>query len=69
MLQTPIGTGPLVQLCENVDNHGVECALWMLVAMFQKPEQPKVEAIITDRSIQALLDDERAQKAAQDGEA
>jgi MoxR-like ATPase len=59
-INTPIGTAALSRLCEQVTNYGVETSLWMLTAMFTPQEQPKVEAIIQDRSIKMLLEDEVA---------
>ena len=59
-INTPIGTAALSRLCEQVTDYGVETSLWMLTAMFTPQEQPKVEAIIQDRSIKMLLEDEVA---------
>jgi MoxR-like ATPase len=59
-ISTPIGTAALSRLCEQVAKYGVETSLWMLTAMFSPQEQPKVEAIIQDRSIKMLLEDEVA---------
>lgn len=61
-LSTPVGTAALAELCENIDTYGVEPALWLFTAMFQPQEIPKVEAIITDRSIAMLIDDEQKAK-------
>ena len=58
-ISTPIGTAALERLCDQVKVHGIETALWMLVATFQPQERPKVEAIIKDRSISMLLADEQ----------
>lgn len=57
-LNTPIGTAALSRLCEQITEYGVTTSLWMLTAMFTPQEQPKVEAIIQDRSIKMLLEDE-----------
>ena len=61
-INTPIGTAALSRMCEHVDAYGVETALWILTAMFTPQEQPKVEAIITDRSVSMLLADEQTAK-------
>jgi MoxR-like ATPase len=61
-LTTPIGTATLVDLCENIDDFGIETGLWMFTAMFQPQEVAKVDAIITDRSIEMLLRDEQLAK-------
>ena len=64
-ISTPIGTAALERLCDQVEVHGIETALWMLVATFQPQERPKVEAIIKDRSISMLLADEQEAKKPQ----
>jgi len=61
-LTTPIGTATLASLCEHIDDFGIETALWMFTASFQPQEVPKVQAIITDRSIEMLLRDEQQAK-------
>lgn len=55
---TPVGTKALERLWKNVNNLGVDMALWAFVGMFQPQERAKVEAIITDRSIASLLQEE-----------
>jgi MoxR-like ATPase len=57
-ITTPVGTKALERLWDNVVHLGVETALWAFVGMFQIQERAKVEAIITDRSISALLQSE-----------
>lgn len=64
-LTTPIGTATLAGLCENIDDFGIETALWMFTAQFQPQEISKVQAIITDRSIEMLLRDEQKAKEPQ----
>jgi hypothetical protein len=61
-ITTPVGTSALSRLCEDVEVYGVDTALWMFKAMFSPQEQPKVEAIIQDRSITMLLNDEQVAK-------
>lgn len=63
-ITTPVGTKALERLYEDVHSLGVDIALWAFSGMFQVTERPKVEAIITDRSIRALLQDEVDTRAA-----
>lgn len=62
-IATPVGTATLAQLHKNVEHDGVETALWMFKSMFEKRDLSKVEAIITDRSIVMLINDEQKAKA------
>ena len=62
VLNTPIGTAALSRMCDHVERFGPATALWMLNSMFTPAEQPKVQAIITDRSIEMLLNDEQEAK-------
>jgi MoxR-like ATPase len=55
---TPVGTDALARVCEHVNEHGVETAMWMLTSMFTPQERPKVDTIILDRSIAMLLESE-----------
>lgn len=64
-LNTPVGTSALRNLCIDVERFGVETGLWMFSAMFTPQEQPKVQAIITDRSVEMLLRDEQQAKQPQ----
>ena len=57
-IQTPVGTASLAALCRNVEAQGIDMGLWMFLSMFPRQEKPKVEAIIQDRSIKTLLQDE-----------
>jgi hypothetical protein len=61
-LSTPVGTAALTELCDNIETYGVEMALWLFTAMFQPQEIPKVQTIISDRSIEMLLKDEQQAK-------
>jgi len=61
-LNTPVGTSALRNLCVDVERFGVETGLWMFTAMFTPQEQAKVQAIITDRSVLMLLNDEQQAK-------
>lgn len=61
-IATPVGTAALAELCENIETYGTTMALWLFTAMFQPQEIPKVEAIITDRSIAMLIEDEQKAK-------
>lgn len=62
-LNTPVGTSALRNLCVDVERFGVATGLWMFLAMFTPQEQAKVQAIITDRSVEMLLRDEQQAKA------
>jgi MoxR-like ATPase len=65
VIKTPIGTAALVRMHEHVLTYGPEMAIWMIKSMFDPTEQAKVDAIITDRSVLMLLqDEEQARKAA-----
>lgn len=57
-LSTPVGTKALVRLWEDAQTLNVDLALWAFTGMFPPSERPKVEAIITDRSIKVLLEEE-----------
>lgn len=57
-LVTPVGTKALARLWEDAIDLGDETALWVFTGMFNEVERPKVEAIITDRSIAAMLKEE-----------
>lgn len=57
-INTPVGTKALERLNEDVQALGVDMALWAFTGMFQPTERAKVEAILTDRSIRALLEEE-----------
>lgn len=54
-ISTPVGTKALVRLWEDVQALGVETALWVFTGLFSEQERPKVESILTDRSISPLL--------------
>lgn len=55
---TPVGTKALVRLWEDSLMFGVETALWVFSGMFTEQERPKVQTIITDRSIAVMLAEE-----------
>lgn len=68
-ITTPVGTAALSRLCEHVKDHSVETGLWMFLSMFSPAEQPRVQAIVEDRSIASLISDELAAHAkAESGE-
>lgn len=63
-ISTPVGTKALQRLAKDVKSLGVDIALWAFTGMFPAGEKPKVEAILTDRSIRMLLEDELGQATA-----
>lgn len=64
-INTPVGTAALARMCEDAVEYGPETAVWMLKAMFLPQEQAKVEAIVTDRSVLMLLQDEAQARTAE----
>ena len=62
-VRTPVGTAALIRLARDVDSFGVELALEVFVGMFQPGETDVVEAIIEDRSVIMLLNEEVEQRA------
>lgn len=64
-ISTPVGTKALQRLDGDLHNFPVETCLWTFTGLFQPNEQPKVHAIIQDRSIKQLLDAESAARAAE----
>ena len=61
-LKTPVGTAALTRMCEDAVEHGPEMAVWMFKAMFDASEHARLDAILTDRSIMMLLEDEAASR-------
>jgi hypothetical protein len=60
-LRTPVGTAALMRLEKDVAAFGVDLALEVFKGMFKHTEYDTVDAIITDRSINLMLEQERAQ--------
>jgi len=59
-ITTPIGTSALQRLEEDIAYLDTDYALWAFMGQFpSKAEKAKVEAILTDRSIRALIDAEQ----------
>ena len=65
-LRTPVGTAALQRLERDVLSFGVEVGLQVFTGMFAASEVDVVEAIITDRSIIILLNEEAAQRRAEE---
>lgn len=57
-INTPVGTKAMQRLHEDIDAFGVEVALWVFTGMFTEAERIKVEGILVDRSIKALIEAE-----------
>ena len=57
-ITTPVGTKALVRLWEDTQVLGAEVSLWVFTGLFSEQERPRVEAILTDRSIKPLLEAE-----------
>ena len=57
-LRTPVGTVALTRLQQDIATFGVSAALEVFVGSFKPQEYDTVKAIITDRSIEVLLNDE-----------
>jgi hypothetical protein len=60
-LRTPVGTAALMRLEKDIAAFGVDLALEVFKGMFQITEQDTVDAIITDRSINLMMEEERRQ--------
>lgn len=54
-ISTPVGTKALQRLYQDLQSFPVDTCLWSFTGLFQPNEQPKVMAIIQDRSIKSLL--------------
>lgn len=54
-IRTPVGTAALMRLSMDVDNDGVEMALFCLLSMFTADEAPVVDEIIESRSFKQLI--------------
>jgi MoxR-like ATPase len=62
-ITTPVGTSALQRLEEDLTYLEVDYALWAFMGQFtSKAEKAKVDAIITDRSIRAMLEAEYAKE-------
>ena len=59
-IQTPVGTSALQRIQRNVGAMGPDLAMHTLLGMFDASERDVVQAIITDRSIVPLLNEELA---------
>lgn len=58
-ITTPVGTSALQRLEEDILHLDVDYALWAFMGQFtSKAEKAKVDAILTDRSIKALIENE-----------
>jgi energy-coupling factor transporter ATP-binding protein EcfA2 len=57
-INTPVGTKALQRLWQDAQSLGVEAAVWAFTGMFPETERPKVQSMLEDRSIEALLKDE-----------
>ena len=66
-LRTPVGTAALMRLEKDVAAFGVDLGLEVFKGMFKHTEYDTVDAIITDRSINIMLEQERAQAELNDG--
>jgi hypothetical protein len=60
-LRTPVGTAALMRLEKDVAAFGVDLALEVFKGMFKHTEYDTIDAIIVDRSINLMLEQERAQ--------
>jgi hypothetical protein len=60
-LRTPVGTAALMRLERDIEAFGVDLALEVFKGMFKHTEYDTVDAIITDRSINMMMEQERAQ--------
>jgi len=58
IISTPIGTSSLVEVCRNARQFGAAMAIELVRAMFSLAERQRFDAIVEDRSILMLLDDE-----------
>ena len=64
-ITTPVGTSALQRLEEDILHLDVDYALWAFMGQFtSKAEKAKVDAILTDRSIKALIENEFAKTPA-----
>lgn len=63
-LRTPVGTASLQRLALDIDTFGYQVALQVFVSVFKQQERDVVRTIITDRSIDVLLDEEAKSNAA-----
>lgn len=63
-LRTPVGTAALMRLEKDVAAFGVDLALEVFKGMFKYTEYDTIDAIITDRSINLMLEQELAQAMA-----
>jgi AAA domain (dynein-related subfamily) len=61
-LRTPVGTAALMRLERDIAAFGVDLALEIFKGMFKHTEYDTVDAIITDRSINLMLEQEAAQR-------
>jgi len=62
---TPISTAALMRLEADVEQFGPDFALWAFLGQFVGAnEQAKVDAIIADRSIRVLLQQEHEKRTA-----
>ena len=57
-IQTPVGTSALQRIARNVKAMGPEMAMDTLLGMFDQSERDVVAAIIQDRSITELMQEE-----------
>ena len=64
-IATPVGTKALQRLYQDLQSFPVKTCLWSFTGLFQPNEQTKVLAIIQDRSIESLLENEFRDFAAQ----
>jgi hypothetical protein len=62
-VRTPVGTGALQRVEQDIEAFGVDAALSILSGMFKANERPIVDTIIEDRSIAVLLTEEQRQAA------
>jgi hypothetical protein len=60
-LRTPVGTAALMRLEKDVAAFGVDLGLEVFKGMFKHTEYDTIDAIIVDRSINLMLEQERAQ--------
>jgi hypothetical protein len=57
-ISTPVGTKAIQRLREDIMAFGVDTALWIFTGMFTEAERTKVDGILVDRSIKALIEAE-----------
>jgi hypothetical protein len=53
-----VGTKAIQRLREDIMAFGVDTALWIFTGMFTEAERTKVDGILVDRSIKALIEAE-----------